>query len=277
MQCDLGKLSVYYEVVGEGRPILMLHGTPVDHNQMMHEMEPIFQVRNGWKRIYPDIPGHGRTPPPDWITNSEGILKVVESFIDMVIPNRRFVIAGTSFGGYIARGLVHNRGSQIDGLFLNSPAIIQEESKRSLPPRQVVLEDAAVKEKAAKEAVGGFEEMAVQQNESVLNYLRTMKTKVEWSNYDDSFLRKVQDVSFSFDVDKIPAPFPAPTLFITGRQDSICGYRDAWQIIENYPRATFAVLDMAGHLAHAEQPEVWTALVNEWVNRVEDWAVMKHD
>lgn len=119
--------------------------------------------------------------------------------------------------------------------------------------------------------------MAIQQNESVLNYLRAMKTLCAWDRLEPHFLKKVQDVSFSFDVDNLTAPFPAPTLFTVGRQDSMCGYRDAWQIIENYPRATFAVLDMAGHLAHAEQPRIWTTMVNEWLERVEDWRKTNND
>ena len=36
-----------------------------------------------------------------------------------------------------------------------------------------------------------------------------------------------------------------PTLVIAGRQDVTAGYRDAWHILESYPRATFAVLDRA--------------------------------
>jgi len=277
MQCDLGSITVNYEVIGEGRPILMLHGTPVDHYQMIYEMEPVFKARDGWKRIYPDMPGHGRTPAVNSITNTDGILKVVENFIDKIIPDQRFVLAGTSFGGYIARGLVYHRGSKIDGLFLNSPAVVQEVSKRSVPPRQIIREDNRIKEQAEREKVGGFEEMAVQQNKSVLDYLRAMKANVVWSGYDEEFLEKVQDVSFSFDVDKLPSPFMAPALFVTGRQDSEVGYRDAWQILENYPRSTFAVLDMAGHLAHAEQPQIWAALVDEWVKRVEYESVHSHD
>ena len=68
---------------------------------------------------------------------------------------------------------------------------------------------------------------------------------------------------FSFDVDKLPQPFPAPTLFIMGRQDHWVGYRDAWSILENYPRATFAVLDRAGHLVWGEQSELCSVLVKE--------------
>jgi len=43
--------------IREVRPILMLHETPVDYSQMKSEMEPVFEKRTGWKRIYPDLPG----------------------------------------------------------------------------------------------------------------------------------------------------------------------------------------------------------------------------
>lgn len=79
--------------------------------------------------------------------------------------------------------------------------------------------------------------------------------------------------AFSFDVDALPEePFPAPTLIVTGRQDSLCGYRSAWDLLDNFPRATFAVLDRAGHGLSAEQKMLFRALVGEWLDRVEEYA-----
>ncbi len=55
-----------------------------------------------------------------------------------------------------------------------------------------------------------------------------------------------------------------------GRQDQVAGYRDAWRILENYPRASFAVLDWAGHNAHIEQSQLFNALPGEWLDRVQE-------
>ena len=77
---------------------------------------------------------------------------------------------------------------------------------------------------------------------------------------------------FSFDVDTLPAPFGGPTLMLTARQDHLCGYRDAWDLLDNYPRATFAVLDRAGHFVNIEQDVLCQALMREWLDRVEEWA-----
>ncbi len=92
MECDLKNIKVHYEMFGEGRPIVMLHGTGVDHTYMVSDMEPLFKERDGWKRIYPDMPGHGKTPGMDWITNQDKMLDVVLDFIDKVVPGERFVL-----------------------------------------------------------------------------------------------------------------------------------------------------------------------------------------
>jgi pimeloyl-ACP methyl ester carboxylesterase len=75
--------------------------------------------------------------------------------------------------------------------------------------------------------------------------------------------------AFPMDVDAVGAPFARPTLIVAGRQDSVVGYRDALAILERFPRATFAVLDTAGHLLPGERPEILAALVNDWLDRVE--------
>ena len=55
---------------------------------------------------------------------------------------------------------------------------------------------------------------------------------------------------------------------LIGKQDNCVGYKDSWDILENFPRATFAILDRAGHNLHIEQPEVFNSLVKDWLIRV---------
>lgn len=64
-------------------------------------------------------------------------------------------------------------------------------------------------------------------------------------------------------------PFTQPVLFITGRQDHVVGYDDAWDRIEHYPQATFAALEAAGHNLHLDQPVLTAALITDWLVRVQ--------
>ncbi|TFG31649.1 alpha/beta hydrolase [Candidatus Thorarchaeota archaeon] len=110
-----------------------------------------------------------------------------------------------------------------------------------------------------------------------------MQTRSHWSRFvkeivpgivkaDNQFLERLQPTvdEFSFDVDKLPSRFEKPVLILVGRQDHWVGYQDAWAILENYPRATFAVLDRAGHALQIEQDNLFNSLVNEWLDRVEE-------
>ena len=72
-------------------------------------------------------------------------------------------------------------------------------------------------------------------------------------------------------MDAVSEPFPGPSLIITSRQDSVVGYRDAWNILENYPRASYVVLDRAGHPLE-ESAGLVNVLIREWLDRVEEYA-----
>ena len=73
MEIEVQGINIYYEVIGEGRPIIMLHMGYVDHRQMAGDLEPLFAKHSNWKRIYPDLPGHGRTQAKDWIVRQEQV------------------------------------------------------------------------------------------------------------------------------------------------------------------------------------------------------------
>jgi pimeloyl-ACP methyl ester carboxylesterase len=269
VKCELDEISVYYEVIGEGRPIVMLHGWPLDHRHMASDLEPVFQRRVGWKRIYPDLPGMGKTPGPEWITCEDQVLDVVWDFIDAVIPGERFLAVGTSYGAYLARGLVYRRAGLLDGVCLIIPLIVPDTAKRTLPDHVTLVQDPslmAALEPREVEALDGF--AVVQSREMVQTFREDVFPAVEL--IDEGFLTRLRSqYAFSFDIDVLSKPFEKPALFVMGRQDSTSGYRDAWAILENYPRATFAVLDRAGHGLGVEQRSLLGALVSEWLDRVE--------
>lgn len=274
MDCELKDITVHYELLGEGRPIIMLHGWSVDHRYMVSDMEPLFRQRDGWKRIYLDLPGHGRTPGKDWITNQDKILDVVLDFIDNVISGQRFVVVGSSAGAYLARGVVHHRSASIDGLLLTVPLIVADDAKRHVPSHVTLVADSMLATELEPDKAEMFQ-FAVVQSRKVVEYMRANFPSASETG-DHAFQVKLREhlenYAFSFDVDALPKPCPAPTLIVTGRQDSMVGYRDAWEILENYPRGTFVVLDRSGHFLGIEQEDLFHALVGEWLDRVEEYA-----
>jgi pimeloyl-ACP methyl ester carboxylesterase len=149
--------------------------------------------------------------------------------------------------------------------------ILQRRHKwRRLYPALLVEDREVVAELPADEQI--WLDVAVVQSSDTLAVFREVLKPV-FAMADMAFLeRVVTEGTFSFDVYRLSAPFTAPTLIVAGRQDGITGYRDAWELIESYPRATFAVLDRAGHDLMVEQQALFRALVNDWLDRVEEFA-----
>jgi pimeloyl-ACP methyl ester carboxylesterase len=265
MECHLGDLAIFYEMYGTGRPIVMLPGRPSDHRVMERFMEPLFTQRDGWLRLYPDLPGTGRTSGSDRLATHDQMLDAVLAFIDTVIPGQRFVLAGLSYGGYLARGVVFHRAASIDGVLLCAPQVKADPAQAHLPLKTTLVEDPML---AAK--LGPIADLVVVQTPSVVEAVRDVLAEVQIA--DHPFNDRLEAASpFSFDVDAPPAPFSGPTLILTARQDHLCGYQDAWDLLDNYPRATFAVLDRAGHFVNIEQDLLCRALMHEWLDRVEEW------
>jgi len=145
------------------------------------------------------------------------------------------------------------------------------EEQRDLPEPIILVKDENLVSKLSPFEREIFEDVATVINQKVLE--RGKEEGISGITIADMiFLEKVRENhEFSFNVDLLNEKFDKPALFLLGRQDSNVGYRDAWEIIENYPRATFAILDTAGHILQIEQEELFNALSNDWLDRVESF------
>ena len=87
MQCETEKATIDYEEHGEGRPILLLHGWTMDRRVEIFDYEKIFATRPGWRRIYPDLPGMGRSVAKAGLFRQDDVLDALLAFIDQVLPD----------------------------------------------------------------------------------------------------------------------------------------------------------------------------------------------
>ncbi|HEY7847974.1 MAG TPA: alpha/beta hydrolase [Candidatus Limnocylindria bacterium] len=268
MQVEIRGLPVHYLDEGTGRPVLMLHGRPGDHRLMRHMLEPAFAGREGWRRLYPDLPGMGETPGADWIRNQDDVLAVMLDFVDAVIPEQSFAVVGGSYGGYLALGVMHERQSRIDGLCLWSPAVTLQPDEAALPAH-IIFEQSAEAVASVQPDEALWLQIAVVQTPATLAAFRAA-VKPGLQSADHAFLERLEEPeAFSFDPTDLPEPMKRPSLILTGRQDTQVGYTDAVNLLELFPRATLAVLDRAGHGIAAEQEALFRGLIGDWLDRVE--------
>lgn len=264
-------IPVHYEQVGEGRPILVLHGFGADHRFSVHRYEPLFAARDGWRRVYPDLPGMGLTPGAPWITGPDQVLDVVLGFIDAVMPGERFALIGISWGAYMALGIARHLADRLDGLMLTVPVVRGDGADRTIPPRVILRQDPGIVD-LLEPGEAPWTQLAVIQTPETLAAFRAA-VKPGLMVADRAFLGGLSP-RFSSDVveDRLPQAVEAPALILTGRHDVAVGYRDAWPLMADLPRASYAVLDGAGHGVEEEQLALFHALAGDWLDRVEGWS-----
>jgi pimeloyl-ACP methyl ester carboxylesterase len=261
-------IPMHYTQHGSGTPVLALHGVGVDHREIMGSLEPLVADRPGYRRIYPDLPGMGRTPAPDTINSNDDVVGVLLGFVDAVIGEEAFLVVGHSYGGYLARGIANRRPNQVAGLAL--VCAVDGQAGEDERPEHVVLHaadgldpDAALEPTMAAE----FRNYLVVQTPATLR--RFQETVAPGAALvDQAALERIfQRWRFRTAPEQGPA-YANPTLILAGRQDATVGYAGLWRLLEHYPRATFAVLDRAGHGLLHEQVGLAGALLAEWLDRV---------
>ena len=260
----MGDLPVHYVERGAGSPVLALHGAGVDHREVLACLDPVFGELSGYRRIYPDLPGMGRTPAPETINSADDVLEVLLAFIDGVIGDEPLLLAGHSAGGYYAQAIAARRPEQVVGLALLCPLLA---GIRDVPEHEVTHGSGDL---GSAEFRDYFTVQTAAMQERYARYVEPAAGLA-----DQSALERIGERWQLTPPPQGTGSYRCPTLLLTGRQDSTVGYAGAWELLEQYPHATFAVLDGAGHALPHEQPELLGALVTEWLDRVRGQAKVR--
>jgi pimeloyl-ACP methyl ester carboxylesterase len=252
---------------GPGVPtVVLVHGFPVDHRLMVGAFEPVFVDRPDWRRLYIDLPGMGLTAAPD-VASTDDVFRILRAAVQALVPEGQYALIGQSYGGYLARGLAAADAARVAGLAVVVTVVDPRHELRELPEYQVLVRHPALAESVGPEALAAEDVLVVQTEETWARSRQEVDPGLAAA--DPEVVARVEaHYAGTFPVE--PEPFERPALIIAGRQDSVTGYRDAWGLLEHYPRASFAVLDGAGHSLHLEQSGLFEALVGEWLDRVEE-------
>jgi len=241
---------VFYESFGSGRPIVFLPGWGGNNGEDRAIHEPVFAHRSGWRRIYVDPPGTNNRPGDPSITNQDGMLDAIAETIEAALGQEDYAVAGTSAGGLHARGLIKRDPARVLGLLLRVPGVVADRTLRTLPTDEYLDRSPAY--------------VAAEQAKDELYYDPAERSA------DLEFLARIQADPSTYALRDDPAVrFTRPTLIVTGRQDTVTGYADAWGLLDDYPTATYAVLDQEDHGLPVRRPALYQALVADWLDRME--------
>jgi len=261
-------IPIYYEEYGEGKPVLNIHGWGPDHRLMKGCFEPVFVETEGYRRIYLDLPGFGKTPTASWIRSADDILEILCKFIDAVIGGENFLLTGCSYGGYLSLGLMHKMSERVDGVLLLVAQIGADKA-------EVVSEYKLLWKSDKLNSVEGTTSLNTYLSMAVV---ATPEAYEQWDNHIQPGLDRaithdegIGNYSPNLEEDIKRVKFDGPSCILVGRQEGslTCHYSKAYELIERFPRATFAVLDGAGHILQIDREPLFRQLVKDWVDRCE--------
>ena len=236
--------------------MLVLHGAGVDHREPEACFEPVFGGVPGFRRIYPDLPGMGRTAAPQRLRSAEDVLATLSDFAAEVSEGTPYLLIGHSAGGYYAQAMAARMPRQVAGLALICPLL---PGVRDVPQHRVVAGSGEIGDDRFRSY------FVVQSPEMLERYERHVAPAAGLA--DQEALERIGG-RWELAPDDGPA-YAGPTLVVAGRLDSTVGYAAAADLLDHYPHASLAVVDDAGHALPHEQPDLLRALVTEWLARVE--------
>jgi 3-oxoadipate enol-lactonase len=96
--CSVNGIKIYYEVSGEGRPLVLIHANPFDHRLWLYQ---IASFSTFFKVIAVDLRGYGHSDKP---TSQTSLAMMAEDVLGVCRHEeiKEAVVAGISVGGNVA-------------------------------------------------------------------------------------------------------------------------------------------------------------------------------
>ena len=256
---------IYYDVKGEGLPIIILHGLYLDSITMIHAIEENSISLDGFKRIYIDMPGMGQSPAHSLENNSDTILELLTKLIEELVANKPFIIMGYSYGGYIARGIAKKFLNQVIGEVLICPVVVPPLSRRKAA--SIVHQDI---DRAFLDSLPPIKQEELLERLVVINkrtYHRSETDDLRATALADSaFVETLYSGKYASDyIEQDHRIHKHKTLFLLGYQDTSVGYQDVFDLLPYYPHANANILTDAGHSLFLEHPGQFETIVGTWL------------
>ncbi|MBQ5449374.1 MAG: alpha/beta hydrolase, partial [Treponema sp.] len=149
-------------------------------------------------------------------------------------------------------------------IILLVPCVIPGVKKGRVEPLVTVEKDEGLLSSLTKSEYDSFTMMNVMLTREVWErYKKFLMPALASADWD--FLNHKLNGKFSFDPDKMNSPCELPCLIITGKQDSVVGYKDQFDLMKIYTNSTYCAVNNAGHNIQIEQPKIFEDLVTAWL------------
>ena len=228
-------LKTNYKALGEGKPLLILHGWGSRSDNWQKVGEAL--AKNGIKVVIPDLPGFGQSDKPLTAWNLDDYCDFVEEFV-RVLNLDKFYLLGHSFGGEIAIKYSLKFPEKIDKLFLVSASCIRT---RDLKKKLLYIISKIFKVFSFIPLLRkAFYRFVVGKSD----YLSTQGVM------RDTYLKIIAQ-----DLSGVLSKVQVPTVVIWGEKDNITPLNDARVINQKIKGSKLEIIPNVGHDLNLKTPE----------------------
>lgn len=250
MFIEINKLRVFYEVGGEGKAVVLLHGW----GGQAASFKPVFNYLSRSHQVYAlDLPGFGSSdlPPHPW--GSDDYALFVSTFFTKLGIDRASLI-GHSFGGRIGIALAANFPEKVDKLILVDSAGIRPRRRAKYYLRVSIAKTARFL--FSPRLFGRYGERAKNAIYAVVG----SKDYHEANEMRPTLVKVVNE-----DLRGLLPKIKAPTLLVWGEKDTATPISHAKIMEKEISDAGLVILPEAGHFSYLDKFPQFCRIVSSFL------------
>ncbi len=260
---EVNGTKLYYEVLGEGHPLVLLHGGYMDR-RMWDDQFAVFAGHN--KVIRYDIRGFGRTEMPQ-VPYSD-VQDLYELLNHLRIEKTHLL--GLSYGGMTALDFTLEYPERVDALILVGTGLGGFEPQYS----QEQIEEEMQRWASFDQAV---QERDIARMVDLLMQHPTLVPPPKYASAHRRVRENLSEYSFVFVLDPAPrqeiappaverlAEIRVPTLIIVGDEDALMLHQIADKLQADIPQTRRVGISDTRHMPNMEKPEEFNTIVLDFL------------
>lgn len=240
---NVNGIRLAYERRGNGTPLVLLHGFPLDHH-LWDEVVPL--LSDTFELIIPDLRGFGNSSTVDSFYAMEDFAADVAALLDQ-LEIQKAAIVGHSMGGYVALAFARLYPERITGLGLVSSQVLADAPDRKEGRYKSAAE---VADKGIASVVAAMTPKFTS-NERLQEFAKQSMEKQQPAAYIGALKAMAERV----DSTPLLSSFDFPVVVVHGDADSLIPIDRAREVKAAIPHAHLLEVSGAGHMPMVESPE----------------------
>ncbi len=276
MLAQVNGTELFYETVGSGPPMLVMHGgLGFDHTYFRPWLDTL---SDRVQLIYYDHRGNGRSArPADWSSVGHDTWAADADALRAQLGHEKIILFGHSYGGFLAMEYAVRYGDHLAGLVLSctAPALDYPEivvgNAQARGPQAAVdalvggLGDPSDDDDAFRALIGTIIHFYFKRYDPAIGAQIDASTIYSGPAFAHSFRACLPTYNMTGKLGGISVP----TLVISGADDWITPPAQGGQrIAAEIPGSEFVVFEESGHFPFIEEKERFFAVLREWLGRL---------